>query len=501
MILYRSRVAPRRARFFKIDYSSFASGMNSEVDENLMPNQFAKLSFNYISKSGALKTGIGFKGLKLPKSETSASDEREVFLPANVKILKAWHFKRYSNMYEQKEHCIVYYCDNKKLYFFKLISIDPNSFYVDSALEFKSVPNALNYKLNGNDVMIFTSPQDDLVVFDPTNGIKIVSTAPKIVSMCIHYERLFAIVEGERNEIRFSDDLDPTNWTISPTAGGFITFADGLGRLSKVVSFADYVYVIREYGISRISAYGDQNDFSVSNVFSSSGKIYGESAQVCGNKILFLSKSGIHVFDGISARKIELNLDSLFDGVRNDFACSAYFDNKYYIALKLEFNDGEKIGCEIGDFKNNALLEYDLSNGAINILRGVDISSLSGVEEGIVSKLIATFGSQFCGKIGELTKDGCVFGAPLKKVWKSPFSNLGYPSSKKIVKEIEICSKFDCKVKVKTDKTEKIFCLTGKDRANVVRPNLNFEKIEVSFMTDGADADISSPTMKIGVFS
>lgn len=48
---------------------------------------------------------------------------------------------------------------------------------------------------------------------------------------------------------------------MSPDEAGFINFSDECGDVIKVVSFSNYLYVFREYGIFRLTAYGDQNDF------------------------------------------------------------------------------------------------------------------------------------------------------------------------------------------------------------------------------------------------
>ena len=88
--------------------------------------------------------------------------------------------------------------------------------------------------------------------------------------MCLHYERLFAVVGGERNRLAFSANLEPTDWTEDLSSGGFIEMQDERGGLNRVISYNDYIYVFRDFGVARVSAYGDQTDFSVSQLFISS---------------------------------------------------------------------------------------------------------------------------------------------------------------------------------------------------------------------------------------
>lgn len=95
-----------------------------------------------------------------------------------------------------------------------------------------------------------------MMVWPPERDAYVVEGAPKVVSMCLHYERLFAIVEGERVQLRFSDDLNPTNWTTSATEGGYIELLDERGPMNKVLSFGDYLYVFAtlEFRVSQLLA-------------------------------------------------------------------------------------------------------------------------------------------------------------------------------------------------------------------------------------------------------
>ena len=100
------------------------------------------------------------------------------------------------------------------------------------------------------------------------------------------------------NTLWFSDDLDPTNWNISLDEAGFVEMADENGALLKVLSFFNYVYVFRSYGITRFYATGEQSRFSLMHLFVSSDRIIGDTVCVCGARILFLTQRGLFDFDG-----------------------------------------------------------------------------------------------------------------------------------------------------------------------------------------------------------
>lgn len=493
------KIPSKKYSNYKIDYSIFGSGMNADKDENLLSTKKAKLYYNYDIKSGALKTGLGFEKLTLPETSSPNAAEREIELPEDVAFDGVWHFKYYSQTDDQKDHFLVYYGKDGNVYWCKLVSVFSESFLVDENLTFPTRPNALQYRLDNEDVMIFTEPTSNMMVWPPERDAYVVEGAPKVVSMCLHYERLFAIVEGERVQLRFSDDLDPTNWETSATQGGYIELLDERGPMNKVLSFGDYLYVFRDFGISRIMAFGDQQEFSVSGVHTSSGKIYEGSVTVCGNQILYLSKNGIHTFDGVSVSKLSLNIDSLFEGVTNENCCGAYLDNKYYLACRLNFGDGQSVGCESSTHTNNALIELDLNSGNLNIVRGVDVVSMTAVSEGYISKLICCFGGDNCNKIGQLCHNGKVFETPLEKAWISPQSDFGFADKKKIVKKISLVTKTPMKVKIKTEKCARTFEFCASSMPQTRRPNVVGKQIEISFLTDSQQADISKPEIIVGV--
>lgn len=102
-----------------------------------------------------------------------------------------------------------------------------------------SPPQAVNYTLYGKDVVLICSPTDNMVVWDGENDAYFVENSPKITSMTMHYERLFATTSTDKYTLYFSDDLDPTNWNENITEGGFIQMLDERGELLKVISFWD----------------------------------------------------------------------------------------------------------------------------------------------------------------------------------------------------------------------------------------------------------------------
>ena len=502
-MFYYKTLLKKNVTDYKITFSAFASGMTSEVDEGILSYKYAKRCYNYKVESGALKDGIGFEPLTLPKSRDNPSDERTIVMEPGQKVEKMWLYTYFDQEKKQADYKILYY-NNGKIRWMNIYSLSIYTGILASVIYNTSVPNAINYRLDGEDWIIFSSPTDGMWKYNVDYMAQRVENGPSLVSMCLHYERLFAILEdGERHRLTFSANLDPTNFNASLNEGGFIDMQDDRGRLIKVVSFNDYVYVFREFGVARVSAYGDQTTFSVTQLFASSSKIYANSICVCGDIILLLTRDGLYSFNGSTTSKITLGVESLFEGIVNEDCASVYHNGKYYLALRLNFDDGEKIGCEnyADGYVNNAIIELDLKTGDISITRGVDVCSMLLVDDGEICKLLACFNGEHAKDIGQMTHDGKFFGTPLKKCWVSPKSNLGYPTQVKRIKEVFVKTKSPCEVKITTESTSKTFSLEGSNVTQRLRPNIFGEQVEVSFISESEDTDISCPYITLGVTS
>lgn len=501
-MIYKNELLLKNKTTKKLSLSTFKHGVNTETDESSLPYSYAKVAYNYKFNRGELKTGIGFKTLTLPQTNDSNSVMRELQIVEDfTKLNKLWLFPYYDTTFNYRDHMLVLSFDNLVEYV-KIIGINPVFENIDLAgeLVFTSEPSAVYYNIDGTDVMLVSSPTDGMFKFQPTTTSELLESAPKIISICRHYERVFAIEEGKRNKLVFSANLDPTNWDMGLDDAGYIEIIDDRGCLQKVVSFNDYVYIFKEYGISRLSAYGDQSEFSLSSMFVTSGKIYGNSVCVCGDRIMFLARDGIYSFDGYSATKLSLNIESMFED-NNDKCCSAYHNGKYYLGCRLKYDDSEIVGCESysDGYINNSLIELDLKTGDISLTRGVDLKDMCSIEYETVNKLAVLFNNEHQKILGEMDQSGEIFGTPLKKVWTSPNTNLGYPDKVKKISKFTLVTKQDCKIIIKTDVESKTFDVKGKESTSVIYPNLRGEMFQFSIESCGNTASIACPEITIDV--
>lgn len=457
-------VIPKKPRYRK-RLGGFSSA-DYRHDDSVLDIKVAKNFYNVDFSSGALRDGYGIAAHAAVPSEA-------------VRYWVYRYFNTNANAYVDQ---YVFQIATGHMEFYDSYT-DKTRFV--SGVGYTPV-TAINYRVNSEDVLLLSCDGHKLITW---NGRKLVEYAdsPVISSMALHYERLFVTSKAEPTKLFFSDDLDPTNWNISAGEGGFIELLDERGELNKVVSFADYLYIFRERGISRVSAFGDQNSFSVTNLYVSAGRIYPESIAVCGNGIMFAASDGLFMFDGYDAVKVLRSLDGLIDYA--SVGGCAYYNGKYYLSCRMNFDDGKTVGCESGAHTRNGLLVFDTSSGEYSIARGLDIDMIN----------VATFhGEELCfahdsAGGGVIKRCGKRFDIELDKHWESPFVDLGMPDKTKFVRELYVDSTVDITLGIADGKKTKSYVIkAGKRR---VRPNMSCVRLKLSVDTDHTDINIAAPTV------
>lgn len=427
---------------------NFTANADMRFDEAVLADGTAARVVNFDVTDGALTDGYGIE--ITPRFE-------------GKQVLSLWRFTRYDYDAGRYISCDMYCDADGKVYY-----DDGGEWKELSGVVFTSPPSAVGYRLYGDDSIIMTSPTDKMYVWDGVGAPRRVEDSPYITSMVLHYERMFATTAGESNAVYFSDDLDPTNWNDTDlTEGGFIQLLDERGRLLKVVDFLNYVYVFREYGISRLTAYADQEDFNAVNLYVAGGKIYEGGVCACGDTILLTGADGLYSFDGYSAtRKLRAVK------FRPSPAASAvYSDGKYYLAACTERDDGV----------NDTLVVYDISEGTFSL------SSLP------IARLCKLDGEVFAvmsdGRAGKVSKCGELFGAPLVKVWESGVSDFGSPDVK-TVSEITLRTDGDITVTVECDGKARDFAVSGGAGIKRFRPGVSGRTIRLRVISQSAGARV-----------
>ncbi|HPG92632.1 MAG TPA: hypothetical protein PK675_04395 [Clostridia bacterium] len=449
-MFYAKRIAGKTAYHRKAAVT-FTKGIVSNFDDKSLSLAVCKLAYNCSGESGALVNIKGIKTFDIPYVTDGVSMTYSV--ECENDILRAWHYKRTDYTTNECDDRIVLFCSNFRLYEVSLTS--PSAPTAIGTITFSEIPVAVNYKLNDSDVIMFSSPSDSLTVYDGVNLPYQVSTAPKIRSMCTHYERLFAV--GEDNLLWFSDDLDPTNWNISLDQAGYIEFADNKGKLLKVISFLDYVYVFRRYGITRVTAYADQTEFYVNEVYAT-GNIYPETVAVCGDTVYFLSKDGLYSFDGLTTKKIFSTLDGLWPSDNED-ASAVFIGNEYFLCCKMDFGDDDFTSIETEN-GNNTLLILNVADGTLKIIRIGGLLYINGILSEKMCGTLVCLSDENSKKLAEIGGEN-YFDNPIEKFYLTPETDFGFTLQDKFVRYISVNTQSDITVGICADGQWSKFDISG----------------------------------------
>ncbi len=468
MIYARKKLTAKRGNAARVRFTNFSGGLSKEVDEGILPLRYATVAYNCRSSDGALKNGAGA--------------ERFSVQPPHA-VVRAFYYRRFDHDKGVFDDRLLVFCEDGKIYWKRVA--DEDAFQELGGVSFVNPPEGICYRLYGDDVILLAEKEGALTVWDGKNEPYTVKDAPKIASMCVHYERLFATVGGEKTAVWFSDDLDPTNWDVSLSEAGFIEMVDSRGGILRAVSFLDYVYLFRSYGIARLSAYADQTQFTLTQLFVSSGKIFPESVTVCGDRILFLAEDGLYAFDGLSTRKILEGVFPFLKGLDQSASRGAFYNGKYYLTANFAFPEGEE----------SALLEYVISDGSCSVIRGVsatDVTVVSGEEKSMLVLCVD-------GMLFSLSEDGKFDGSFLNAHWTTPFSDLGTPERLKHVRFLFLQSDHPCTVTVETERGRRKIPVVGAKCVKKYRVGLVGRMVKLTFESEGL-LRIAKPSLEVETY-
>lgn len=485
-MFYKNTLKTLPTKELEFEYLLFDELTSTLTDEKQKVTS-GKTVYNFRTGDGDLKPGYGFEDIKMPTSYTDLDNETVITL-RGTQAKAIWKMKWYNYNEEVNTYYLFYYNDEGYICYDNLFSERYYPFIIPN--DFTQTPYGINYRVNSQDLFLLSGEGENLLVISG-NGNESYDTVPIIKSCCSHYGKLFAITASEDSQLIYNEDVDITNWTNEKTAN--LDFNDERGVLNRIISYNDYIYLFRDYGITQLSIYGSDDDFAINHIYLSDSYIYPDSIAQSGDNVYFLERSGLKCFNGSSVKNIELGCEKLLSAFNQSKCWATCFEGKYYLACKCDFADGQQIGCESynNGYVNNALLVYDIEKEHLDILRGVDINQVLALNNPYKSKLVACFNNQYIGKIGQLTEDGKLFGNSLGGYWKSVKTDLGYHNKKKRIKHFSIKASGNAEVTISSEKESKTFNILPKDKIQRIRVNISGNEFEVKIMTSG-QASISN---------
>ena len=491
-MFYRNLLKTKKTKTQEFEFDLFSLGGKYKDDENSLKTGEATKLYNFITKDGCLKSGYGFKKLAMPESSDFEDLEKEIAIRGN-EVKSIWKLKWYNSSEDSDRYYLFYFNDENKVCYDNMFEKRFATLIINT--DFSEVPYACNYRPNGEDTLLLSGDNGKMMVI--ANGSsQTIENMPQIISCCSHYGKLFAITKGARGRLIYNEDNDILSWSDEKTKN--LDFSDERGDLNKIISFDDYIYLFRDFGITKVSVYSSSEEFAISHMYQADNYIYPNSIAESGDYIYFLQTDGIKMFNGSSVKAIHLDFEGLIENIDNRHCFATCFNGKYYLACRGDFKDNQEVGCENGEYINNLLIIYDIASEHVDITRGVDIKQLLALINPYKSKLVACFNNDNKDCIGELVENGKNFESVSKGHYESGTFDFGVKGKIKKIKSFTIRSEFGASVSIESEIEKKSFPIKGKKTLQTIRANVIGRSFKVKIEAE-EKANIGNFVIKVVV--
>ena len=488
----------KKSKERNIVFSIFSNGLVSDKDEQMTNPAECKSVYNLSLSGGALKTGLGFRELKIPASESDTVMHGLVFVNTITSLHGMWLNRFWSRTRGKFSFQLMFLDQLYRVWVVPIFDAYNGQMWSrEGNMSNISAPpsNVLNICTESEDSFIFFTPEGMSWLDTSSEGFY--QNVPQFISSAVHYGKFFGIENSTHQPLVYTSNLNLKEWSSENRVN--IEFVDDRGASIKVVAFNDYVYIFRERGITRISIYSSKDDFSYTHLYTSSSRIFEKSICVCGDKVLFMTRDGLYAFNGNSVKKICENFDKYFLALNNKNCESACLNGKYYFASKCNFGDGNQVGCESGTYTNNVVFEVDVSTFDVNVIRGVDVKMFTPIDTSYMSVLAVVFNNANALTIGQLDHSGKILTQSTAKSWESFVSDLGFQGKRKRVKEIVLTTLYPCQLTIKSDEETKTLSILGGENEQHIPANLFGRNFSFKFSTTEANCEIRKPMIVFDV--
>ena len=306
-------------------------------------------------------------------------------------------------------------------------------------------------------------------------------------SAVIFAERLFGVgAPKQPNRIYFSAQFLPYEFTEDIDKGGYIDVDPSYGRAQDMLILGDCIYVIWEYGITRLKAYGYQSEFVLSSCYKSTSRIL-RGVRICANRMVFVAQDGIYSFDGGNIKSIGEQIFSFVELGGCNEVVSGFDKERYYLSVHSNEFEGEG---------NNILLRYDIRDGKWCIFT-VGATCIERIDTGMTEELVMVLGDGYAYCFDESDSFG---DKEIEAGWSTPLSSWGKPESVKDVKAIYISAQGNGRLTVTLEseygKVTKSFYTQGVRKVFRIPMRLRGRLLRMVFTNcDGCDFVIAEPTV------
>lgn len=464
-------------------------GLDAKSEQASMPLSMASYAYNISFKDEKLTLGPGLERGKYIDSSGNEHTFPNLLGPV-IRMRKIFLYRKYNYELNKRQDMLLVQTTTGRLFVCDFAGSDFNEVTAEADIPSGANLHCIGYHLDGEDVLLIYLSTGGMRVY---NGESFISypLVPAAASACTHYERAWLCEYKGSNRLWFSPALNPVDFTPETDKGGYITFPDEGGELQAVISFKDYLYIFREFCIHRLTAYGDPYDYKLTKVFVSNNKIYPSTICPVGDKIMFYAEDGFYAFDGFAASKVYERVTPIIESMEHAAVC--YFDGKYMLATRMKNVDNTQVGDEaLAPYKNNALISFNLTTGALAIMRGSDISHFLPINIENICGVYVSMSNFRAYEIYKVTDDGLLDNEPLKKLWSSPLANLSSIDRYKVLRNIFITCYGKAELGVTYDGGHSSYSLDALAKPQRVPINKKCDNVRISLTSTEADFFVSS---------
>lgn len=482
-----------------IEISDF-EGIDAGTEESVLSITKSPLAYNVSCYGGVLREGYSAVPYTIGSTDTAQVTTLAAYQP-----IKTWYWYMVNALGVRDDRIVIWCGSDTDRGAIKVLRCNTGAVYDTSFSEDPDTDEVLGFCYDNG-------YEDDFVMFTSSGSLFVLEyNSQESKSGRLHFtdhavaNKCSFLIRGGTSKpyVFYSKHIDPVTWYLDHDDAGQFVLDDSwnYGRPLRLIAVDNYVYVLREYGITRLTVYSDRS-FKASNLVMFPGRLYPDTAVRIDSEIFFVTTEGVFSFDGYDVKRTLTELFSLIDKSIDPRAYA--YQSKYYIMAKMT-SDGKTIGDEAAyTLTRNAIFVYDTMDGEKTVLRGAEAESFLPVADaaGVRHPVLVMGKGSNEYRLMELKKDSLPARAgsiALKGVWNIPAVDLGSVEKIKILRKMYVRTAGAIDVSIAFDgKAPDVYHLTGLGSVKVITLNKPFERVAIGItVTDQTTFFVKDIKMEI----
>lgn len=490
---------PKKIKYTTIDYD-FSN--NFDCDSNAKNNKLPVLNLNFNAVNNKLTNSYGEERFYCSYSQNN----NVVSYPQIGEISGVKEVKYFVNTDNDKgvnfaaKKIIVQTYDNELYY----SNLNDGSTSVNKIMQLdESAESRLFTYCSGQDNYLIVSEKSNTGmkyhIFDANFHHQYYDVEFYIFDICAHNNMVFVVLEdGLRNKICYLEDSEPYLLPSSIDNMIAIDIPQSKGKIMKIISYEDYLYVICEYGIMRIVSYKTQDDLILEDVYGGTARIIQNSIVKAGDNIIFADINNIYILDGVLVKKIDFYFKTLYQDVSKWRSVACFNDGKYYLSTRINYAD--EITEAYDDEKNNCLIVYDIDSQNFEVCFGISVDKMEVYYDEAQSRIVILSGMNRAYKLRTLTRSGVFNGEVVsRKIYQTSYDDFN-TNDIKLIKNINLYTSEDIVLKLDIDGQIFEYFIQGKNTEQCIVVNQKARLLSVRIESKTANPEIKKLKILVGKY-